>query len=268
MDVFFFFLKKVLSRLFFPVGLVLSLGFLGLILWSRLPGRRVGKALVVIALTLLLTLSLPVTSWLLLRPLELEAGPYADPARLSAYGVRYIVVLGGSARLGERRGADRINGAGMFRLIEGIRLWRAVPGSRLVLSGGRFLPGPTGAGAMAQVAYELGVPPDAVILEGKSWDTEDQAKAMARILRNEPFALVTSAGHMARALYLFRRQGLEPLPAPTDFRTGALVLDYGSFIPQTGALDATQAAMYEYLGRAWAWVKGLWAPAAEGRVAP
>jgi len=119
------------------------------------------------------------------------------------------------------------------------------------------------------VAQELGVPPGAMILEGKSWDTEDQALFLAPLLGDEPFALITSAGHMARSLYLFRRMGLKPLAAPIDFRTGALDLDYSSFIPNAGALDATQAALYEYLGRAWVWLKGLWSgdgrPKAAGR---
>ena len=37
------------------------------------------------------------------------------------------------------------------------------------------------------------------------------------IVGKDKFILVTSASHMLRAMALFRKQGMEPIPAPTDY---------------------------------------------------
>ncbi len=250
-----FILKKIVARLLFPVGLVLMLGFLGLAL-GRGRARRLGRGrgLIFVSLLLLFLLSLPLTGYFLLGPLERAAGDYADPARLQALGVTHIVVLGGGVRQDGPNPYDRLSPASLYRLLEGMRLWRGVPGSRLVLSGGRLGPAMKEAVAMAQLARRLGVPDEAMILETNSWDTADQARALAPLLGGRPFALVTSAYHMPRALALFRAWGLKPLPAPTDFRTRGFVWSYNDFIPQAGGLKGSETAIYEYLGRIWAWL--------------
>ncbi len=251
-----FLAKKILSRVFFPVELVLLAGLGGWLLWRRRGRSRLGPGMVLGALVLLLLLSLPPVSWLLLRPLELSAGDYADPARMAVLGVRDIVVLGGGVNQGRRVGGDTLNETSLKRLLEGIRLYRALPGSRLVLSGGGFLAGRTSGRAMARLARQLGVPQRNLVVEDRSWDTEDQARVLAGLLGKRPFALVTSATHLGRALAYFRAEGLAPLPAPTDFKTRGFRLTYQSFIPQAGALYGCEEACYEYLGRLWMWLKG------------
>jgi uncharacterized SAM-binding protein YcdF (DUF218 family) len=58
---------------------------------------------------------------------------------------------------------------------------------------------------------------------------------------------------MPRSMALFRNQGMDPIPAPTDFlvkkgqRFGP-----GIFFPGAGELVRTERAVYEYLGMAWA----------------
>jgi uncharacterized SAM-binding protein YcdF (DUF218 family) len=150
---------------------------------------------------------------------------------------------------------DRLTGGSLKRLLEGMRLQRSLPGGRLVLSGGNFGPGMTEAQAMADLARSLGAPADSMVLETKSWDTQTEALHLAPILGKRPFALVTSAYHLPRAMAVFRARGMQPIPAPTDFRTLGFRLDYNAFIPQAAGLGCSEGAVYEYMGRAWVWLK-------------
>jgi len=53
--------------------------------------------------------------------------------------------------------------------------------------------------------------------------------------------LVTSASHMRRAVRHFERVGLEPIPAPTGFKTGsARVRTLGYWVPSAGNPRKTQ----------------------------
>ena len=38
------------------------------------------------------------------------------------------------------------------------------------------------------------------------------------MIGREKFILVTSAAHMPRSMALFRKRGLQPIPAPADFQ--------------------------------------------------
>jgi uncharacterized SAM-binding protein YcdF (DUF218 family) len=247
-----FILKKVISRLLFPVELVLGLGVMGLALVLWRPRSRWGPILLVGSWALFALLSVPAVSHLLLAPLEEAAGDYAQPEGLAAAGVDYIVVLGGGVRQGPLTVADRVHGDSGLRLQEGLRLWKALPGSRLVLSGGGFRQGVPVGRAMYDLARQLGLPEEALVLEEESWDTEDQARILARRLGQRPFALVTSAYHMRRSLAFFRAHGLNPLAAPADFRTRGFKLDYDTIMPDTSSLHGAEIAFYEYLG--WLWL--------------
>ena len=160
------------------------------------------------------------------------------------------MLAGGSGR-GEVSAADRLAPASLKRLLEGVRLWRRMPGARLVLSGGAFYGGMSEGEALAAMARELGVPQGAMVLEKASWDTEEQAQGLKALLHGRPFALVTSACHLPRALALFRGSGLDPVAAPCDFRTRGWKWDWFWFLPSAGHLKDTEDALHEYLGLAW-----------------
>ncbi len=257
-----FLFKKLAGEAMMPVPLVLLLSGLGVVAWLR--GRGWGRALTILALLLLLVLSLPVVSYQLLLPLERRAGSTADPAALAARGIDTVVVLSGGVHQAAGPPADWLGGSSLRRTLEGARLWRGIPGARLVITGGPPLAGPDAAAVMAKLARQVGVPVAAMTLERKSRDTEEQARALFAMLGRRPFALVTSAYHMHRALWWLRRYGLRPLPAPTDFKTAGFGPTLADFLPQPGGLWGAHVALHEYLGMAWAWLKGLWLPAPPG----
>jgi len=73
------------------------------------------------------------------------------------------------------------------------------------------------------------------------------------IVGKDKFILVTSAAHMPRAMGLFRKQGMEPIPAPTDYMAGEREggLRLGMFFPSAGSLEKAGSAIHEYLGMVW-----------------
>ena len=99
---------------------------------------------------------------------------------------------------------------------------------------------------MSNLALELGISKDDIILETASMSTFDEARFIKPIVRGERFLLVTSASHMVRAMALFKKFGMNPVPAPT----GHLIKYDGkgfSIIPGTENLLNSDALIYEYL---------------------
>lgn len=243
-----FVLQKIFLSLVFPVSVALVLGFAALLVWRR---RRTAFWLLLASFAWLLVTSVPLTGKLLIRTLETAAGPYADPNALASAGARYIVVLSAGFRQGDLTSGDRV-GCSMVRLVEGIRLWREIPGCKLVVTGGR-IPGLSEdmsiAEGLADVAHAQGVPRDAMMLEADSWTTEDQARLVAGIVGKERFALVTSAYHMPRSLMLFRFEGLDPIPAPADYISRKITVDYATLVPQAEGLLMSEIATREYVAK-------------------
>jgi uncharacterized SAM-binding protein YcdF (DUF218 family) len=244
-----FILKKLVSRFFFPLSLVIELLLLGVFLKKR----RTRVILAGVAILYLFSFS-PFTN-LILRPLESRYVPVSS-SHLNKE-VRWIVVLGGGSREDKTlTPEDRLSDASLKRLLEGVRLSRLLPQSRLILSGGDYRGISPDALNMQQVALDQGVARDRIMLEADSFDTTDQAKFLRDRLGQAPLYLVTSAGHMPRAMRMFIRSGTQPLAAPTDFRAVWAPFQVTDFFPQAGVLANTESAFYEYLGLCWGLVRG------------
>ena len=215
------------------------------------------------ALLALFLLSHGLVAGRLLQPLEqvypaFKTEGHVIGATESADGVKYVVVLGAGTTSDPRLPiTSQLAPTTVVRLVEGIRIHRQISGSALVLSGGRVFDRTPEAGAMAQLAMELGVDEVDLIVEGGSRDTEDQARMIKPIVGDAPFILVTSAAHMPRSVALFRKVGLEPIPAPTGHlvRVGTVVSP-GLFFPGGEDLVKSERAFYEMLGMAWARLRG------------
>ena len=181
----------------------------------------------------------------------------ADAAPLAGR-VRWVVVLGGGSSSDRTLPeATRLSEASLARLVEGVRLQRQLPGSRLLLSGGSVFGSDPDAETMRALAVGLGVDPASLVLDAVSPDTETQAEVVRAQLGAEEFLLVTSASHMHRSVSLFRKAGTNPLPAPAHFlaqRGGGLAP--GDFFPGSGGLRRAEMVAYEYLGLAWSKIRG------------
>jgi uncharacterized SAM-binding protein YcdF (DUF218 family) len=245
-----FITQKIVLRLLFPVGITLLLCIVGLACWRQ---RTWSFFLVCAGVVVLLALSFPLTGYRLVETIESKVPSYARPEDLVREGVRYVVVLSAGFREGDLTPADRL-GSSVLRLIEGVRLWKAIPDARLVVTGGKT-PGicydMSIADGLAQMAMRMGVPQRAIIREDKSWTTEDQARLVKPIVGKAPFALVSSACHLPRSLVLFKLEGLRPIAAPCDFLAKKVYLDYETLVPQAYGLLLSQIAVKEYLALWW-----------------
>jgi len=258
-----FLIKKIIGSMLMPLPACLLIAFLGLFLVWR--GRRemTGKILITIGLLALAVLSYHPVSRTIDDPLKDPFEPYgfdrvSMQSRDHSGAVEYVVVLaGGHMAQPSIPVTGWLTCHSLLRVMEGVRIFREHPGSRLVFSGcGAFDPVPE-AFVMADMAGFLGVGHRDIVIESSSFDTEDQARLIRPIVGDHPFILVTSAVHMRRSLALFRKQGMHPIPAPaggTKDREALVMLDW--VFPSVDALEASTAAIHEYLGFVWSRLRG------------
>jgi uncharacterized SAM-binding protein YcdF (DUF218 family) len=243
-----FILKKVVSRFLFPISLVLELVLMGAFL-------KRGKKFLVAGAVLLYLFSFKPVPFLLLYPLERQY-PVQSLSSLNQE-VRWVIVLGGGSQSGKfLPPQDQLSGSTLKRLLEGLRICRSLPKAKVVMSGGDYRGLSLDAPAMQNMALAIGFPRERMILEARSWDTIDQARALNQLVGAEPFYLVTSASHMSRAMAMFQKLGARPIAAPTDFNAVWEPFRIMDLFPQAGALSDTEKAFYEYLGLLWGWIKG------------
>ena len=258
-----FVIKKLVSRLFFPVPLCLELLVLGLILQLTKRWKKAGTIFLATGTGLLLILSLQGPSCLLLRPLETMYPPaFMDHnAAKELPRIDWIVVLGGGTVPSAHRPPNsRLAENSLSRVVEGVRLARIFPNARMIFTGVGS-PGDTDSTAakMAEAAMVLGVDASRITRIGQAMDTPDEARLCAEIIpENGHMILVTSASHLHRALRLFIKQGLSPVPAPAGYmcKTSSGI-SYQDFIPSAYNLIRSERAIYEYMGLAWASFRGL-----------
>lgn len=246
-----FLLKKVVGGLLMPLPGTLALVAVGAILWRR-GHARTGRALVAGPLILLWLAALPPVADAVVRRVETRAPAFPGDS------VDFVVVLAGGHVSDARLPLSaQLSSPTLHRLAEGVAIATAQPWSRLVLSGwGGADPKPN-AEVYRDMARAWGVPDGRMIVEPRPRDTREEAEFLAPLLGGRPFALVTSATHMDRALAHFRARGLDPVPAPTGhLAQGPKSYGFVGLVPGESELWRTRMAVHEILGRAWARLRG------------
>lgn len=249
-----FLLKKIVSPLFQPLSIILVLLASGLILLWMTRKKILGKIFLTLGTILLLLASYGFLADQLVVSLENRYLPLLDVKNIhNSQNIKWIVVLGGGALPDPRLPlSSQLGPSSLIRLLEGVRLHRQLPGSRLILSGGAVFQDVPEGETLAKTALLMGVSDNDMVKENKSLDTVDQAKLISRNVGNNRFILVTSAIHMPRSIALFRKFGMDPIPAPTDY----VVVKQSrfqprAFFPDSDSLRKTEAAIHEYLGLIW-----------------
>ena len=246
------FISKFVIFLLSPLGTALCLAVLALLLAWRRHGRS-GMTLGAIALVWLWAWSTPLLSLWLRDTVERE---FAQIPMAALPQARAMVVLGGGIEPPSGSSTDVDLQSAADRVWYAARLFHAGKAPLLLLSGGSDpeRQAYSEARAMAIFLHDLGVPPQALLLEETSRTTRDNAAFSAALLKArgiDRILLVTSALHMPRALALFQAQGLHVVPAPTDFE--------GNRAPPAGALAWLPDALYlDGSGRAMKEIVGKW----------
>jgi uncharacterized SAM-binding protein YcdF (DUF218 family) len=133
---------------------------------------------------------------------------------------------------------------------------RLGPDCKLVFSGsaGRSQPEIRTALVMRDMTA-LVEPERRVDAEAESSNTGEHPGNVRPFVGDRPFALVTSANHMPRAMRIFRSAGLDPVAYPVDYLAGGVSYSVYDLIPSADSLWADQVALREYLALAYYYFK-------------
>jgi len=164
--------------------------------------------------------------------------------------IKHIVILGATVIPDVRLPVtSQLCSSSLARTVEAARLHFRLPHAKLIVSGGGRTASPTEAELMARSLEELGITKNNIILEKKSLNTYEEAILLKPMIANDTFLLVTSAYHMPRSMALFKKQGMDPIAAPTDFQNrNAGSFHYTMFLPSAENMKKADIALYEYLG--------------------
>ena len=214
--------------------------------WKDLPSGRLGVALMSVALAWLWLWSTPLMTRMIGLPLErlypsqlAETMPDADA----------ILLLGG----GMGANTNAVPYAEMWspadRVWHAARLFKAERAPKITLSGGGVKE------TTVPLLKDFGVPEEALVYFEDAKNTEDEARMIAEYFKNEgvqnpKLLLVTSAWHMRRAEWLFRRAGLDVVPAATDYESTVRFEDepihFTDFLPDACSLFGNACLFKEH----------------------
>lgn len=255
-----FFLSRLIVELLSPFTCSLILLIISLLFYV-FHRRYLGIIFQVIGLLILLVLGYGVVTKNQLLILEDTYRPF-DLTAVSTdlrKEIRYIVVLG-SGHVSDSRlpVTSQIGGSSLYRLVEGIRVARELPGTSLILSGGVGYDPIPNADVVANVANILGLDSSSVIIENRPRNTIEEASFLKPLLQEKPFVLVTSASHMVRAMDIFLQNGMYPIAAPTDYILKQHVNPpAGTLFPSTNNLNISKRIIYEWIGTLWSKIKRI-----------
>ena len=248
--------KKWLGQLLMPLPFSLSLLLLALALLWFTRFQKTGKLLATFSLLLITLMGMRPVSYELARSLEqtyppFDVGPHPQ--------IDAIVVLG-NGHVSDPAVPERAwqNNISLTRTLEGVRLAQAYPQAELVFSG--YVSGDplSNAEVNARMAAGLGIPRSRMTLFENNKDTHDEAVSISAHLKGKRVALVSSATHLPRAMALYRGQGLDAVPAPTDYtaKQSQEPQPLYSYLPKGRYLMYSEAAIHEWIGVWWARLRG------------
>ena len=260
----FVYLSKFLPYLVYPAGIITILVLAGLIFCRSAKAKN---RLLWLILLFVFAAGNKMPGAFLIRKLEQAYPVYDGTEKADA-----IVVLGGgTVTKADPRPIVEVNGAG-DRILYAAKLYHD-GAADLILAGGSYIKWRDGqvetengvsspASEIAELMTDLlDIPEEAILVQDRSVNTYEEAVEDALILKEQglnKIILVSSATHMRRAVPLFEKQGLEVIPAPTDFSfsdqewENMLRFDgataYTFFVPTVSSMETLQNALKEYLG--------------------
>lgn len=155
-------LKKFFGAMLMPLPLLMLLMGLALLLLWFTRWQKSGKTIFTLSWLFLLLFSLQPVADRLLRPIEAQYQTYRgnDP-------VSYIVVLGGGYTYNpDWAPSSNLLGNSLPRVTEGVRLYLAHPGARMVFTGASAGSMQSNAATAALVAESTGVPRSYMVILG------------------------------------------------------------------------------------------------------
>ncbi len=227
-------------------------------LWRRRLESRRRLILAALPLLGLLILCTPAVGHLAFCTLEWQVS--AENVRQAEPNAEAIIVLGGYIlSVDDNRPRPLLGPDSLYRCFHAVEVYRRIGPCPVIVSGGQVDPDdprPALAPVMREFLITQGVDPADLILEDRSGSTFENAVECARVLQSEgidpgKIALVTEAVHMPRALSCFRKQGINAIPSPCNWRTSAFKPSLSAILPDPSAAVSIQQVFHEWLGLAW-----------------
>jgi uncharacterized SAM-binding protein YcdF (DUF218 family) len=166
-----------------------------------------------------------------------------------------IIILGGGVNLnGSFQRTPEVSGATYSRLFNGLEAFKSSKARKLILSGrGYHGQSVSEAAAMRDLAVKSGFPLSKIIIEEQSYTTKEQARELHKmgvIDKNTTIGLVTSAIHMMRAYWSFKKKfpEVEIIPIPAGYIYAPDEFSFRDFIPNEGNFYQSSLAIHEWLG--------------------
>tara|TARA_B100001250_G_scaffold84369_1_gene69716 strand:- start:3580 stop:4188 length:609 start_codon:yes stop_codon:yes gene_type:complete len=165
------------------------------------------------------------------------------------------IILGGIADY------DKITKAHNFnkyadRLIDGEQLYHQGTIKKIMISGGNgtlFNNEYLEADAIRNHLINNKIPSEDILIENKSRNTKENALNSAKILNvrfpKGKFLLITSANHMKRAEYCFKKTGINTTSFPTDCTSSYSNINASYLLlPSADALEKWESLIHEWIG--------------------
>jgi uncharacterized SAM-binding protein YcdF (DUF218 family) len=241
----YFILSKVLLFLLFPINWIIV--FLLIAIFSKPPKRK--KRCYITAFVLFVIFSSPLLLYLFAKNWDIYPEPLEKGKVYSA-----VIVLGGFS--GEDKNGDGVFNSYADRFIEGLQLKEQNKASHILISSGN---GNLHASSFREgtwaksILEEFNLPDSTILIEHQSRNTFENAAFSKKLLAQKhlppPYLLVTSAWHMRRAQYIFKKEGLQVIARPSGPVTGNQKFDFwGSLIPDAGVMSEWTYYLKEVIG--------------------
>jgi uncharacterized SAM-binding protein YcdF (DUF218 family) len=259
-------IKDFIEIIFSPLGILVLAMCAGITLSFSKRFRHAGQRFLISSgILFLIFLFSPLAQYLMLG-LERQFPPLLNPYNYR--NAKRIVVLAGYAE--EIPGipiTSVISVQTIGTLSEGFRLYKRMPGAKLITSGGVVHKSDRPVAAnMADFLQQMGAPSEDLIVEGNSHNTYENLVEVKKIVGSNPFILVAQACDLKRAVAVARKLQMQYIPAPAclwaapHYRPGAgerIVYFFSSFThPSVTNLYRIQWACHEYAGIVWYRITG------------
>ncbi|CUW40270.1 conserved protein of unknown function(containing Rossmann-like alpha/beta/alpha sandwich fold domain.76-217) [Magnetospirillum sp. XM-1] len=220
-----FLLSKLLGFVTDPPTIFLLLLLAGWLLSLSRRWLRLGRTVLGVTLLSILTLSVvPAEQWVMTWMEDRFRAPDPLPDKVDG-----IIVLGGAINPALSAARGQVStGSAVTRMTELIPLARRYPEARVIFSGGSgsAFDQTHREADYAEIFYrDIGIDTGRIVFERESRNTRENATLSKQAMDPKPgqtWLLITSAGHMPRAVGCFRAVGWPVVPFPVDYHTSGL----------------------------------------------
>lgn len=251
-------MREFLTLMMNPVALLYLLLLAGSVffVFNR---KKTGKTIMWIAMVWFIIITTPFLPELMINSLESKYSQLSDSSITKIHGPVDIMILGGGHSDNKNLTPNnQLSATALCRLVEGIRIHRLIPGSRLVLSGYKGKSELPQALVQYRTAIILGIDTCSMEMQATPSNTRMEAEVYARNYGTKNnLIIVTSARHMPRAMMHFQNHGITPVAAPSDFiLKNGIFYNPKKWLPSSDYISKMKMAIHEYVGIIWAMAGG------------